>query len=97
MPHRVTLIPGDGIGPDVIEAARRTIEATGVPVAWERMSMGAGAFSRTGRTLPAETVESIRSTRVPRPSGGNAKVVMRALRELFTMRGRLAELEGTRH
>ena len=64
MPHRVTLIPGDGIGPEVIEAARRTIEATGVPVAWERMSMGAGAFSRTGRTLPAETVESIRSTRV---------------------------------
>ncbi|MGH2539869.1 MAG: isocitrate/isopropylmalate dehydrogenase family protein [Actinomycetota bacterium] len=64
MPHRVTLIPGDGIGPEVIEAARRAIEATGVPVAWERMSMGAGAFSRTGRTLPAETVESIRSTRV---------------------------------
>jgi isocitrate dehydrogenase (NAD+) len=64
VPLRVTLIPGDGIGPEVIEAARRAIEATGVSVAWERMSMGAGAFSRTGRTLPAETVGSIRSTRV---------------------------------
>ncbi|MGZ8631878.1 MAG: isocitrate/isopropylmalate dehydrogenase family protein [Actinomycetota bacterium] len=64
MTHRVTLIPGDGIGPEVIEAARRAIEATGVAIAWERMPMGAGAFSRTGRTLPAETVGSIRSTRV---------------------------------
>jgi isocitrate dehydrogenase (NAD+) len=62
--HRVTLIPGDGIGPEVIEAARRAIEATAVSIVWERMPMGAGAFSRSGRTLPAETVESIRSTRV---------------------------------
>jgi isocitrate dehydrogenase (NAD+) len=60
---RVTLIPGDGIGPEVIEAARRSIDATGVPIEWERMSMGAGAFSRTGRALPAETLRSIRATR----------------------------------
>ena len=64
MTHRITLIPGDGIGPEVIEAARRTVEATGVAVEWDRQQMGAGAFSRTGRTLPAQTVDSIRATRV---------------------------------
>jgi isocitrate dehydrogenase (NAD+) len=62
--HRITLIPGDGIGPEVIEAARRVIEATGVAVEWDRRPMGAGAFSRTGRTLPAATVDAIRETRV---------------------------------
>jgi isocitrate dehydrogenase (NAD+) len=62
--YRVTLIPGDGVGPEVIEAARRVIEATGVAIAWERMPMGAGAFSRTGSALPAETIASIRSSRV---------------------------------
>ncbi|MFI5392774.1 MAG: isocitrate/isopropylmalate family dehydrogenase, partial [Myxococcota bacterium] len=64
MTHRITLIPGDGIGPEVVEAARRVIEATGTQVDWDRQPMGAGAFSRTGRTLPAQTVESIRATRV---------------------------------
>src|SRR4249920_2219201 len=48
--HRITLIPGDGIGPEVVEAARRVIEATGTQVDWDRQPMGAGAFSRTGRT-----------------------------------------------
>ena len=62
--HRITLIPGDGIGPEVIEAARRAIEATGVRIEWDRQPMGAGAFSRTGRTLPAATVGSITANRV---------------------------------
>ena len=64
MAHRVTLIPGDGVGPEVIEASRRVIEATGVAIEWERMPMGAGAFSRTGNALPAETIASIRANRV---------------------------------
>lgn len=64
MTHRVTLIPGDGIGPEVVEAARRAVEATGVPVAWERREMGAGAYARTGDPLPAATVAAIRATRV---------------------------------
>ena len=64
MPHRVTLIPGDGIGPEVIEAARRVIEATGVAIEWDRRPMGGTAFSRTGRSLPAETLDAIRASRV---------------------------------
>jgi isocitrate dehydrogenase (NAD+) len=64
LPHRVTLIPGDGIGPEVVDATRRTIGATGVAVEWDLHHMGSGAFSRTGRALPPETVASIRSTGV---------------------------------
>jgi isocitrate dehydrogenase (NAD+) len=59
----LTLITGDGVGPEVIEAARRAIEATGVAIEWERRPMGAGAFSRTGRALPEETLASIRANR----------------------------------
>lgn len=64
MTHRVTLIPGDGIGPEVIEAARRVVEATGVSIVWDLRHMGSGAFARTGSPLPPGTLESIRSNRV---------------------------------
>ncbi len=64
MSHRVTLVPGDGIGPEVVEAARRVIEATGVAIEWDRQDMGAGAFSRTGLPLPPSTIEAIRADRV---------------------------------
>ena len=68
MAHRITLIPGDGIGPEVVEAARRAVEATGVAVEWDRQEMGAGAFARTGDPLPAATLASIRDER-RRPQG----------------------------
>lgn len=64
MAHRITLIPGDGIGPEVVEAARRAVEATGVPVEWDHQEMGAGIFARTGDPLPAATLASIRATGV---------------------------------
>src|SRR5205823_9846316 len=64
LPHRVTLIPGDGIGPEVVEGARRAIEATGVTIEWDLRHMGSGAFSRTGKALPAGTIDSIRENRV---------------------------------
>jgi isocitrate dehydrogenase (NAD+) len=63
MVYRVTLIAGDGIGPEVVEAARRAIEATGVTVEWDRQEMGAGAFARTGSPLPQATLDSIRENR----------------------------------
>jgi isocitrate dehydrogenase (NAD+) len=90
--HRITLIPGDGIGPEVVEAARRAIEATGAAVTWDRRQMGAGAFSRTGRALPADTVASIREHRValkgpietPVTSGlGSVNVTLRQELDLF--------------
>jgi isocitrate dehydrogenase (NAD+) len=62
--YRITLIPGDGIGPEVVEAARRAVEATGVAVEWDHRDMGAGIFARIGDPLPADTLASIRSTGV---------------------------------
>jgi isocitrate dehydrogenase (NAD+) len=62
--HRVTLIPGDGIGPEVIDAARRTLEATGVGFAWDVQQAGFEAWERDGDPLPPRVLESIRGTRV---------------------------------
>jgi isocitrate dehydrogenase (NAD+) len=62
--HRVTLIPGDGIGPEVVEAARRAIEATGVDIAWEVRELGQSSLAREGTPLPAATLEAIRETGV---------------------------------
>lgn len=64
MSHRVTLIPGDGIGPEVVLAARRVIEATGVSIEWEEAQAGAEVLARRGTPLPDEVIESIRRTRV---------------------------------
>ncbi|HET6372476.1 MAG TPA: isocitrate/isopropylmalate dehydrogenase family protein [Candidatus Polarisedimenticolia bacterium] len=60
MLHTVTLIPGDGIGPEVAEAAVRVIEAAGVPIRWERAIAGAEALERHPTPLPPETLASIR-------------------------------------
>jgi isocitrate dehydrogenase (NAD+) len=62
MAHRITLIPGDGIGPEVVAAAVRVLEATGVAFDWDEQPAGLGAFEATGDPLPAETVQSIEST-----------------------------------
>jgi isocitrate dehydrogenase (NAD+) len=64
MGTRVTLIPGDGIGPEVTEAARRVVDATGVGIEWDVQPMGADAFAATSDPLPAATLDAIRSSRV---------------------------------
>jgi isocitrate dehydrogenase (NAD+) len=62
--HRVTLIPGDGVGPEVVDAARRGVEATGVHVDWEVREIGRRALEGTGEVLPAGSLSSIRDTGV---------------------------------
>ncbi len=62
--HTVTLIPGDGIGPEVIDAARKCIEATGVPVKWEVKEAGTKAVKKYGTPLPEEVLESIHKNKV---------------------------------
>jgi isocitrate dehydrogenase (NAD+) len=59
-PHRVVLLPGDGIGPEVTGAACRVIEAAGVAVEWDVHEVGAAAFERSGEALPAVVVEAVR-------------------------------------
>jgi isocitrate dehydrogenase (NAD+) len=63
-PHPVTLIPGDGIGPEVTDAAVRAVAATGARVAWERMDAGAEVVSRYGTPMPETVVQSIRKNAV---------------------------------
>ncbi|MEP7147890.1 MAG: isocitrate dehydrogenase (NAD(+)) [Acidobacteriota bacterium] len=64
MKHTVTLIPGDGIGPEIIAATVHIIEATGVEFEWETHIMGAQALEKYGTTLPEATIESIKRNRV---------------------------------
>jgi len=62
--HLVTLIPGDGIGPEVSEATRRVLDATGVEIDWIVEQAGASALEREGTTLPPRVLEQIRRSRV---------------------------------
>jgi len=62
--HTVTLIPGDGIGPEVTEAVLRILDASGVSIEWERHVAGVEAVERAGSPLPRDLIESIRRTKV---------------------------------
>ena len=61
---KVTLIPGDGIGPEVVEAAVAIIDATGVEIEWEPVKAGEAAMAEFGEPLPDSVLESIRRNRV---------------------------------
>jgi isocitrate dehydrogenase (NAD+) len=64
MTHHITLIPGDGIGPEVAEATVRAVEATGVVVEWDVVDAGAKAFAQTGELLPKAVFQSLNRTHV---------------------------------
>jgi len=90
--HHVTLIPGDGIGPEVTEAAVRVVAAAGVRVDWERVEAGADVFMKHGTPLPEAVLNSIRRTGVAlkgpigTPVGGgfkSANVLLRQSLELY--------------
>ena len=64
MPYDVTLIPGDGTGPEITEATRRVLEATGVQFTWHVQQAGLEVFEKLGKVLPDEVIESIKKTKV---------------------------------
>lgn len=64
MAYKVTLIPGDGIGPEVSLAAKRCIDATGVKIDWEEALAGSVALEKTGELLPQATLDSIKRNKV---------------------------------
>lgn len=64
MAYRVTLIPGDGTGPEVVEAARRVLEATGIAFEWDVQRAGAEVMEERGTPLPEEVLDSIRANGV---------------------------------
>jgi isocitrate dehydrogenase (NAD+) len=89
--HRITLIPGDGIGPEVTHAVVRILEATGVKFEWERFAAGAEAFEIYGEYIPAALYESIERNKVAlkgpvtTPIGGGFKSINVTLRKKFDL------------
>ncbi|MGA2158299.1 MAG: isocitrate/isopropylmalate dehydrogenase family protein [Dehalococcoidia bacterium] len=64
MAYKITLLPGDGIGPEITEATVRVLEATGVKFDWDVFTVGEAAIAKYGTPLPEETIESIRNNKV---------------------------------
>jgi len=62
--YTVTLIPGDGTGPEIADATRWAVDVTGVKVSWEVLSAGAEAAEKTGNPLPNEVVDSIKRNKI---------------------------------
>lgn len=62
--YKVTLIPGDGVGPEVVDAARKCIEATGVKINWEKVDAGADIMDKYGTPLPDKVIDSIKKNRI---------------------------------
>jgi isocitrate dehydrogenase (NAD+) len=87
MAHQITLIPGDGIGPEVAEATVRAVEATGVSIVWDRVDAGAHALATHGALLPDEVFASLEYTRIglkgptATPIGGGHQSINVALRK----------------
>lgn len=93
MSYKVTLIEGDGIGPEVTGATAQILEAAGAPIEWERVKAGMGAFEESGNPLPQGVIDSIRRNRVglkgplSTPKGGgfrSANVSLRQGLQLYT-------------
>jgi isocitrate dehydrogenase (NAD+) len=88
-PIPATLIPGDGIGPEIVDAVRLVLDALDAPFAWEVKQGGMAAIAQGGDPLPAETLESIRRTRLAlkgpltTPVGGGFRSINVRLREEF--------------
>src|SRR5579864_8714570 len=89
--YPVTLLPGDGIGPEVAEAAARAVNATGVPIDWQRADLNASIISKSGQVLPPHVIESVERTHVglkgpvTTPIAGGFTSVNVALRKQFDL------------
>ncbi len=89
--HKITLIPGDGIGPAIIAATVRVLEATGVKFDWDRQLAGMAAVDKFSNPLPESTLESIRQNRIAlkgpltTPVGGGFRSVNVTLRQTFNL------------
>ena len=103
MTHRITLIPGDGIGPEVTKATVRILEATGVKFEWETFEAGAEAFEKYKEYIPKELNESIERTRVglkgpvTTPIGGGFASINVELRKRFELYANFRPIRNLPH
>lgn len=103
--RKVTLIPGDGIGPEIVEACRRIIEAAGVGIEWDVQEAGAGVMEKYGTPLPTHVLDSIRENKVAMkgpittPVGSGFRSINVALRKELDLYANLRparSIEGVR-
>jgi isocitrate dehydrogenase (NAD+) len=103
MAHRITLIPGDGIGPEVSGATVRILEATGVKFEWETFEAGAEAFEKYKEYIPKELNQSIERTRVglkgpvTTPIGGGFASINVELRKRFELYANFRPIRNLPH
>ncbi len=103
MAHKVTLIPGDGIGPEVTNATVRILEATGIKFEWETYAVGADAYEKYGEYIPKDVLESMERTRVAlkgpvtTPVGGGFSSINVALRKRFDLYANFRPIRNLPH
>lgn len=91
MKHTITLIPGDGIGPEITEATIKVVEATGVDIKWDTVNAGAEVYEKEGTVLPDRVIKSLKKNRVgikgpiTTPVGTGFRSVNVAMRKLFDL------------
>jgi isocitrate dehydrogenase (NAD+) len=101
--HKVTLIPGDGIGPEVMKATLRILEATGLKFEWETFAVGAEAYEKSGEYIPKELIESLERTKVglkgpvTTPVGGGFPSINVALRKKFELYANFRPIRNLPH
>jgi isocitrate dehydrogenase (NAD+) len=103
MPHKITLIPGDGIGPEVTKAAVRILEGTGIKFEWESFAAGAEAYEKYHEYIPKELTQSIERTHVAlkgpvtTPIGGGFSSINVALRKQFELYANFRPISNLPH
>ena len=91
MKHTITLIPGDGIGPEITDATVKVIEATGVDIEWDIVQAGAEVYEKEGNVLPQKVIDSLKTNKVgikgpiTTPVGTGFRSVNVAMRKLFNL------------
>ena len=97
--YNITLIPGDGIGPEVADAARRVLDATGVPFDWEIRNAGESQIALTGSPLPEDALKSVEKNRIAlkgpitTPKGTGFSSVSVELRKKFDLYANLRPIK----
>ncbi len=103
MAHKVTLIPGDGIGPEVVGAAVRILEATGVKFEWESFAAGADAYEKYGEYIPKDLTDAIERNKVAlkgpitTPIGGGFASINVTLRKRFELYANFRPIRNLPH
>jgi len=103
MAYKITLIPGDGIGPEVTQAAVRILEATGLKFEWESFQAGADAYEKYHEYIPKELIESVERTRVAlkgpitTPIGGGFSSINVQLRKKFELYANFRPIRNLPH